>query len=416
MADSDARPRLGRVIAALVAGLLLIELGARIIVFNFAGEGFRSLALYRWSAYGLVRNNPELTSPSFKINAAGLRSMREFSRTKPPGTFRVLLLGGSVLYAGIGGAARLEAHGRVRSDQTIADYLQRELEKDPAFAGRRIEVINGAVNFNRIIESSAGYMADYVHWSPDYVVVFGAVNNFSETRRAGDFARGTTPLQVQHPWHGEFQRLVNNHGFAAMIERFWRTGGEHSAALALATKIFSQTADRLVGLSSRFALAPPSPAPARPLESEAERRQYFNLFATYADALVAATARQNTSIAFAWEPMLSDLGGIKPLSAEERTIYPAVKRTPEAAAQYDASRRLFVDYFAARNVPVFDPTDDLRSQPATVFIDYGHYTAGGNQWIAQRLYAHIGDDIRGSASLSGAGGLAVAPQAPRGDR
>lgn len=399
MADSEARPRLGRVIAALIAALLLIELGARVIVFNFAGEGFRSLALYRWSAYGLVRNNPELTSPSFKINKAGLRSMREFSREKPPGTFRVLLLGGSVLYAGIGGAARLEAHGRVRSDQTIADYLQHELGKDPAFAGRKVEVINGAVNFNRIVESSAGYLADYIHWAPDYVVVFGSVNNFSQTRHAGEFARGRTALQWQHPWHGEFQRLVNNHGFAAMIERFWRTGGEHSAALALATKVFSQAADRLVGLSSRSALAGAPSLPVRPLESEVERRQYFNLFATYADALVAAAGRQDTGIAFAWEPMLSDLGGIKPLSPEERTIYPIVKRAPEAVAQYDASRRLFVDYFTARRVPVFDPTDDLRRQPETVFIDYGHYTAGGNRWVAQRLYAHIGDDIRARARL-----------------
>ena len=109
-------------------------------------------------------------------------------------------------------------------------------------------------------------------------------------------------------------------------------------------------------------------------------RQKLSRAATYADAVVAATARQGTSIAFAWEPMLSDLGGIKPLSAEERTIYPAVKRTPEAVAQYEASRRMFGDYFAPRGIPVFDPTDDLRRQPEAVFIDYGHYTAGGNRW------------------------------------
>ena len=89
--------------------------------------------------------------------------------------------------------------------------------------------------------------------------------------------------------------------------------------------------------------------------------------------------------------------GFSTPSNSATTIYLAVKRTPEAVAQYEASRRLFGDYFAARGIPVFDPTDDLRRQPETVFIDYGHYTAGGNRWIAQRLYAHIGDDIRGRA-------------------
>src|SRR6266550_2858135 len=91
-----------RIWGLLLLSFLVIELVSQVFVYRWAGERFRTFEKYHWSAYGLVRNNPELTSPEFKINANGFRNARTLTREKPPNTLRVLMLGGSVLYSGLG--------------------------------------------------------------------------------------------------------------------------------------------------------------------------------------------------------------------------------------------------------------------------------------------------------------------------
>jgi hypothetical protein len=90
-----------------------------------------------------------------------------------------------------------------------------------------------------------------------------------------------------------------------------------------------------------------------------------------ADAMIAAAHRMCQGIAFAWEPELGDLGGIKPLSAEEQKIFPLLRRTPDAIAQVEASRQLFRRHFAETGTPVVDPTDALatmRRSSSTICI------------------------------------------------
>lgn len=66
--------------AATLVVYFVIEITAQIVVLAFAGKPFRSLSFYRWSAYGLVRNNPDLTSPAFVINRNGFRATRTTTR------------------------------------------------------------------------------------------------------------------------------------------------------------------------------------------------------------------------------------------------------------------------------------------------------------------------------------------------
>lgn len=387
--------RWGRVLAALLAIFIVVEIVAQLLVWQFAGRPFRSLSFYRWSAYGLVRNNPDLTSPSFIINRNGFRAMRDYQRRKPKGVFRVMLFGGSVLYSGIvPAAARLAQYGRVRSDQTIAPYLEEKLRQDPAFAGVDVEVINAAINFNRIVEISSAYLAEYLHWQPDVVVVFGALNNFSGLRHLGDVAAGRTSLQGPHPWHAEFQRLVNDNGIASTIERLWRSGAEHSAALALASKIAVIATDQIATVVWKFrprvSLGTQVPALAlKEIENAEDQEAFFRIYASYADAMIAAARRAGQAIAFAWEPHLADLESIKPLSAEERTLFPAIRGSAEERAQYEQSRQRFQRLFADSGVPVVDPTEALRHTNETIFLDYGHYTPAGNRFVAGVTYEQL---------------------------
>lgn len=387
--DPSAAPiRWARVLAGAVLVLLLVEAIAQGAVYAFAGRPFESLSLYRWSPYGLVRNNPALTSPGFQINRNGFRDVRDFEKRKGERVFRVMLLGGSVLYSGLGGRAVIAQDGRVRSDQTIAQYLAERLRADPDFGGAEIEVINTAVNFNRIVEVSTAYLGEYIDWRPDALVVFGAVNNFAGTRLQGDMARSATPLQRPHPWHREFDRLNNDASLAATLEGIWRSGNEHSAALALAYKVVAGLADRAASLSRVVALGRKVPATGA-METVDEREAYFQYFAAYADAMTAAARRSGQAIAFAWEPRLVDVASIKPLTVEERTILQALREPPEVARQYEAIRKRFADYFAGEGVPVMDPTEPLRQHAGRVYIDYAHYTAEGNEFVAGVLHAQL---------------------------
>lgn len=405
MAVSSAPPirlgpiRWGRVVATLAVLALVAELASQALIYVYAGKPFQSLSTYRWSAYGLVRNNPELTSPGFEIEKNGFRSVRAFTKEKAPGTLRVILLGGSVLYSGLAGV-RLEEYGRVSSAETIAPYLEAMLAADPRFAGRKVEVINAAVNFNRIVEIASAYLEEYLSWQPDLVVVFGSVNNFYWYRRTGDLAAGRTALQLKHPFRLEFERQVNEHSLAAFIERAWRTGAEHSAALALASKASVALADRLVQLAQRLAgpvMARPSStvsaaAEAGP-ETAEESRAYFQIYASYADAMIAAARRAGQDIAFVWEPALGNLDGLKPLSRGERELLKSIDSSRERSAQYETMRRAFHTLLDTAGVPVIDPTEALRTTPETVFIDYVHYTPNGNRFVAALIHKELAERL-----------------------
>lgn len=121
----------------------------------------------------------------------------------------------------------------------------------------------------------------------------------------------------------------------------------------------------------------------------------MDLYLAYADAMVAAARRMNQKILFAWEPLLGNLRGSKPFSPEEESIYANVARTPEQGEQYERTRLFLRDYFAREGVGYFDPSEALRTHSGTVFIDYAHYTAGGNRFVGEHLAAQVSPIIAG---------------------
>jgi lysophospholipase L1-like esterase len=115
----------------------------------------------------------------------------------------------------------------------------------------------------------------------------------------------------------------------------------------------------------------------------------MQLYASYADAMIAAARRAKQDIAFVWEPALIHSEGSKPLSDEERSLVKSLDQTPEKAAQFEASRQAFHALLDGAGVPVVDPTDAFKTTPETVFIDYVHYTPDGNRFIASIVYKQL---------------------------
>lgn len=388
--DDSRGIRWVRVLAAVLVIAVAAEIGARVFVRAWAGEPFSSLSFYVWSPYGLVRNNPRLTSPKFKINANGFRNVDTYSRAKPADTYRVLMVGGSVLYSGLGGRAFLEGEGRVGSDATMASYLEKRLREDPLLAGKRVEVINAAVNFNRIVEVATSYISEYVFWEPDLVIVCGSSNNFPPLIPRALPNHGASQIRFEHVWRAEFDRIVNDQSFMSWAERSIRALEEHSAAAAVGRRAMSKALDRFVALtSSRRVSAPPSPPPVPAVDS-AETETLFREYAGLADAMIASAKVHDQQIAFFWEYYLVHLPGLKPLTPDEQFLRAAEAPAGEADRAFNFRLRdRFAAHLDSAQVPLVDPLAELRASRETIFIDYLHYTRAGNRFMADVMYTQL---------------------------
>src|SRR5437588_12888009 len=124
------RRRLLLVLFGVVFGLALVEIGLRLIGFSypeFYGADARRGYSLRPNMEGWYRKEGEAY---VRINSDGLRD-REHSKTKPPGVFRIAVVGDS--YA--------EAF-QVDEEKAFWSVMERRLQGCTALAGRRVEVIN----------------------------------------------------------------------------------------------------------------------------------------------------------------------------------------------------------------------------------------------------------------------------------
>jgi hypothetical protein len=278
----------------------------------------------------------------------------------------------------------------------VAQFLERELRADPELAGIDVQGINAAVNFNRIVEVTENFIKDGVFYEPDIVVVGGSANNFAYYMTSADVRARRGGIQMPHPWELEFQRRVNRGTFVSLGENTLDTLDHYSATTAVARKIASGTVDGAFSASTALAWSwgistIPTTAPPGAPATFPEFDQYVDEYLGYADALVAVATRHHAAVAFFWEYLLGSLGGIKPMSADEATVYGIVRRpTWEVDKSFDDHARDRVrTYCDERGVTFVDPLEELRRSDDTIFIDYLHYTAEGNRFMAHVIYDRL---------------------------
>jgi hypothetical protein len=361
--------------------VLWLEIILQVGILHWSGKPFTSFHPYHWSPYGLVRNNPKFNSPGYSINGKGFRELREYSQVKPPDTIRVMLLGGSVLYAGLGGTP-LPSVPRVTSAETISQYLTEDLNHAAACRGKKIEVINAAVNFNRISEIVPAYLDDYVNWDSDLIIVGSSLNNF-----AGGITANSR-LLGRHPWEAEFQRIVNGSDMVSTMEVVTRRLSDNLATVAVARKIVQKIGQfiepRLNGPSSTEGS---TSAQAEEKNTEALNARNLERFRTYASAMLAASRSRHQDVAFFWEHDLWHSEAFKPLSIEESQIKAL---NPNLENPFYWEQRDWVSQFAKEmNANFIDPQPEMTKYGGTIFIDYGHYTSGGNKFMASVIADRI---------------------------
>jgi len=104
------------------------------------------------------------------VNAAGMRDDREFSRPKPPGVFRVVVLGDSFTFG-----------GKVQVEDTFPSVLERELHASAP--SRRFEALNLAVPGYNTEQEMLSLKEEGLSYEPDLVIVNFVLNDAAPMRQ-----------------------------------------------------------------------------------------------------------------------------------------------------------------------------------------------------------------------------------------
>jgi lysophospholipase L1-like esterase len=136
----------------------------------------------------------------FRINGQGMRDEREFAKTKPAGTKRILSLGDSFTIG-------YEVHAH----ETFSAVLEHELRA----SGRAVEVLNAGVSGFSNAEQCLYLERELLDYQPDMVVVSFFGNDLVDNVRTGLFRFEGEQLV---PWH---DRYVPAGRFADWMNRNW---------------------------------------------------------------------------------------------------------------------------------------------------------------------------------------------------
>jgi lysophospholipase L1-like esterase len=166
--------------AVLVVGLiLLVAEGLSALYLNVLSANPRPLSVrnaprHVYNAFRTHGLGPGWHSGGRQHNQAGFRRSSEVERTKPAGTYRVFVMGGSAAY-GLDAAPPFPSL-TITNEQTLDRKLERLLSQ--AEPGRRVEVINAAIT---------GYWTHhhliYLHetildYDPDLIIFIDGINDY----------------------------------------------------------------------------------------------------------------------------------------------------------------------------------------------------------------------------------------------
>jgi lysophospholipase L1-like esterase len=161
-----------KVLGVIVAGLLIAELGLRLVGYSvpslYMTDSERGLAL-RPGAEGWWRKEGEAY---IKINSDGLRD-REHVKQKPPGTLRIAVLGDSWAEA-----------FQVPMEKAFWAVMEAKLQECEGLGGRKAEVINFGVSGFGTTQELITLRRHVREYSPDIVLLAFSPNDISDNSRA----------------------------------------------------------------------------------------------------------------------------------------------------------------------------------------------------------------------------------------
>jgi hypothetical protein len=333
---------------------------------------------------------------SVEVNSAGFRD-REHAVEKPPGTYRIVLLGDSLVEA-----------IQVPFEESVPALLESELQR----RGVKAEVISLSVSGTGTAREYLTLREYGLRYQPDLVLLFFVGNDFSDnTRRLkglsyipypqigedGDLARDEKGHPVFTPFADQPSRLGGTLGFLRDHSKSYRLVRETMDSLPNLTEILN-----------KFGLSPAkSAAMDQPVRDDFG---FYEVYRTRSKPEWAEATRVTVDLLVA----LRDLA--KENSAEFGVVlvpgpwevYP--QRWDEVLAQRPEMRnagldlglpaRTLTELLAPSNVRVIELLSDFRARAGetrSLYLQDGHWTTAGHQLAADLISRHAASILSSEA-------------------
>lgn len=366
--------------AFIIITLALCEAGARIYLRLTAGYDGKHLYQYAFDPYKNILPAPGFVDTrGIRHNQQGFRRDSEVSKTKPPGTFRIFLMGGSTAY-GLGG---LWPHIQdtfevLPNSNTIDAYLEQDLAS--AFPGVHVEVINAAITSTWTHHHLIYLNQTILGFDPDMVLFLDGYNDFYfHNRRHDQFGDYLYTVQSQtilgdptiHALlYANAWWLFRKSAFANLLGRGAKNLGR---ALASHDSMVAMNVPKAIaGLREVF------PRSALKMQERAGlilRHEGVMPVFMLQPMLILEREKPKPPI----EQKLFDFNVKSYLPNYEEFIHQAVpfihERETQMASELGAE---FIDL-----------TDIYRHEPEQTFTDYAHLTPRGNEILARIVAARL---------------------------
>jgi len=162
-------------LTVVAAGL---EFGARLYLRETHGYDGEHLYQFAFDPYKNILPSPNyVDTRGIRHNSKGFRRSTEVNLTKPSGTYRIFLMGGSTAY-GIGGLwPHIDTRYPVlKNSETIDAYLEQALSS--ALPGWKIEVINAAITSTWTHHNLIYLNQTILKYHPDMVLFLDGFNDY----------------------------------------------------------------------------------------------------------------------------------------------------------------------------------------------------------------------------------------------
>lgn len=364
-------------------GTLLILMGGcaefaagRVLRLTHGYDGSHLLQ-YQFDSYKNVLPTPNYRDTrGVTHNGAGFRRRTEVSLTKPKGTVRIFLMGGSTAFGTGGLWAQIEPRYPVLPDSvTIDAYLERQLVA--AQPNLKVEVINAAIPSTWTHHSFIYLSQTILRYDPDLVLFLDGFNDFYQCEPGHD--------QFMSYTYGErASTIMGPPTLGALVQANGWWISRKSAAAFLAFRTVQQVGQLL----NRPGERPPIPVD----RCFATLQQNFpsNALATWRRSAVLLRS-EGVDAVFMLQPMLMlerDRPGLTPV--ERRLLDFDVTAWPKGREPYIRMAAPWASDTARRTIEVtgqhyLDLTGSFKDATFQAFTDYAHLTPAGNERLAQRI-------------------------------
>ncbi|HXJ34718.1 MAG TPA: hypothetical protein VMS22_11860 [Candidatus Eisenbacteria bacterium] len=371
----------------------LLEFSSYAYLRLFRGYDGEHLMNYEFDPYKSIRLTPNFRDTrGIAHNAQGFRRSEDTPREKPPGTYRIFLMGGSTGY-GLQSLSRfgVAKYPVIRNDETIDHYLEQAL--DGKVDGLRVEVINAAITSFYSHHHLIYLNQTILKYHPDLVIFLDGFNDYYNTDPGFDQWRDYAYQERAHSFLGD-----PTFSAWAYYTGWWLFRKSH---------FFHLAGRALNNASQMMTVLHRGPRPHMDVDTALAnlRVNAENNFVKMVERNGLILQHEGVHAIFALQPEISFRQG-KQFSPLEQEIYDEMKTYwAENYIEFkNRARPIVLDYLAKATAPsgatVVDLTDIYGRVEGDVYTDYCHLTPTGNRVLAEHLVPAVLSIIDGDRGHS----------------